>query len=242
MRLVAQLLLPFQATHYFACSTQSAEFLFPSWIIRSGNFTVLPNAIPLEQFTYSPTNRQRKRNEMGIPEEAFVIGHVGRFCSQKNHEKLVRVFAEIHRRHAGSLLLLAGQGELQEKIVGLCEELKLGNTVRFLGIRSDIEQLMQAFDLFILPSFYEGFPVVGVEAQAADLPCLFSGQIKKDIALTVNVRFLPLRAPDTVWADNALELRRTVRKDRSEELAKQGFDIRRQAKRMEEFYQSVGGG
>lgn len=236
MRLVAQGLIPLSATHYFACSKESARFLFPKRIFQEGNYTVLKNAIVLENFVYLEEKRRQMREKLGFGESTFIIGHVGRFSKQKNHRKLLQVFSVLHKQCPDSVLILAGQGELWEEIRGLCAQLELEKAIWFLGVRDDIESLMQAFDLFLLPSLYEGFPVVGVEAQAAGLPCLFSNSIKKDIALTSGVEFLPLRASDEIWAQRALALRGKPRRDNLKILRAKGFDIAQQAEQMMEFY------
>lgn len=241
LRLVSQKLIPLTATHYFACSDESAKFLFPKQVFASKGYQVLKNAIELNLFAYREEVRKQIRAELGIASGTLVVGHVGRFCQQKNHMKLLTVFACLHRQFPDSLLLLAGRGELLEEMKILCRQLKVEKAVKFLGVRSDIEDLMQAFDVFVLPSLYEGFPVVGVEAQAAGLPCLFSDRVKRDIALTNTVRFLPLEAEDEVWAREVLELQKTPRFDNTGILAKKGFDIGEQAEIMTEFYQNAVG-
>ena len=241
LRLVSQKLIPLTATHYFACSDESAKFLFPKQVFEKKNYQVLKNAIELNLFAYREEVRKQMRAELGIASGTLAVGHVGRFCQQKNHRKLLRIFACLHRQFPDSLLLLAGRGELLEEMKSLCSQLKLEKAVKFLGVRSDIEDLMQAFDVFVLPSLYEGFPVVGVEAQAAGLPCLFSDRVKRDIALTNAVKFLPLEAEDEVWAREVLELQKTPRFDNTGILAKKGFDIGEQAENMTEFYQNAVG-
>ena len=241
LRLLSQRLIPLSATHYFACSDESARFLFPEKIFEKKEYQVLKNAIELKRFAYREETRKQMRAELRIAPDTLVVGHVGRFCQQKNHGKLLGIFACLHGKFPDSQLLLAGRGELLEETKALCSQLGLGNAVRFLGVRDDIEDLMQAFDVFLLPSLYEGFPVVGVEAQAAGLPCLFSDGIKRDIALTRAVEFLPLAAEDEIWAQKILELQGLLRLDNTQVLAEKGFDIGEQAESMMRFYQNAAG-
>ncbi len=242
IRLLARQLLPLVATHCFSCSDAAAGFLFPKKTMENGSYAVLPNAIELERFAFSPSIRAAKRQELEIGSETFVVGHVGRFCMQKNHDKLLHIFAVLHQRRPDSILFLVGQGELKNKISALSTQLGIENSVHFLGVRNDVERLMQAFDLFLLPSLYEGFPVVGVEAQAAGLPCLMSDRIKSDVALTDPVVFVPLEADDALWAQRAEELFTCCRESTTEKLAAQGFDIKKQASFLEDFYLNVSKG
>ena len=241
VRMLAKALLPTQATHYFSCSQAAARFLFPRRVTRQGGCTVLPNAIELERFAFCGRTRTTVRGELGIAPDTLVVGHVGRFCRQKNHEKLIRIFSALHRQRPDSILLLIGQGELERQTADLCAALGLGENVRFLGVRADVDRLMQAFDLFLLPSLYEGFPVVGVEAQAAGLPCLMSGRIDREAALTGHVDFLPLEADDGLWARTAQRLASLPRENTTGVLAEKGFDITRQAAFLQNFYLGMQG-
>ena len=235
LRFLSKYLLPFGATHYFACSQEAASFLFPKSIAKL-KCRVITNAIELDRFRFNFNIREEKRQELGIGKETFVIGHIGRFCIQKNHDKVIHIFMAIHRENPDSILFLIGKGELEKNILTLCMQLGIQDSVRFLGVREDIAELMQAFDLFLLPSFYEGFPVVGVEAQAAGLPCLMSNQIKEDVALIESAVFLPLAVEDIVWAKKASELWQLPRKDTRKELSTKGFDIKKQAMLLQNFY------
>lgn len=239
LRIGAKALLPNQCTHFFACSAAAARFLFPPKIVQSGSYITLRNAIELDRYIYNKFIREKKREEMGIGTDTLVIGHVGRFCKQKNHDRLIHIFARIHHKHPNSRLLLVGQGELLEKTKTCCERMKIREAVCFLGVRADVDQLMQAFDLFLLPSLYEGFPVVGVEAQAAGLPCLFSDNISVSVAMGNNIVFLSLKEDDVAWAEAALKLCQLSRADNIEIMREKGFDIRQQAAFMEKFYIEV---
>lgn len=185
-------------THRFACGDLAGKWLFGN----DAEFEIVRNAIDLDRFAFDRTVRSRVREELHIPNGTFVIGNVGRFMSQKNHTFLIEAFRVFHGKHPDSLLLLIGEGELRSIIEITARDAGIGSSVRFLGQRSDVADLYQAFDVFALPSLYEGLCVVGVEAQRSGLPCVFSDAITKEISLTEKVRFLPIDDP-RVWA-NAL--------------------------------------
>lgn len=183
-------------THRMACSRYAGEWLFG----RGADFDVLHNAIELSRFAFDAGARARTRAELGIADDQLVIGHVGRFMPQKNHGFLMEVFAEVAERREDAVLLLVGTGELEGPTRARAEELGVADRVKFLGQRDDAGRLYQAFDAFILPSLYEGLPLVSVEAQRAGLPCFLSDAITREVDVTGAVRFLPIDDPGG-WAD-----------------------------------------
>lgn len=163
--LLKQVLRPFSkkyATNYMCCSELAGRWLFGDKAYDEGKVYLLNNAIDLDKFKYDKKIRDKKRKELGIKEDTIVIGHIGRFVAQKNHTFLIDIFNQFHKKEKNSILLLAGQGPLQEEIKNKVRELGLDDSVRFLGQRNDANELYQAFDVFLLPSLYEGLPVVGV--------------------------------------------------------------------------------
>ena len=176
--LLKQVLRPFSkkyATNYMCCSELAGRWLFGDKTYDEGKVYLLNNAIDLDKFKYDKKIRDKKRKELGIKEDTIVIGHIGRFVAQKNHTFLIDIFNQFHKKKKNSILLLAGQGPLQEEIKNKVRELGLNDSVRFLGQRNDANELYQVFDVFLLPSLYEGLPVVGVEAQASGLLCFLFG-------------------------------------------------------------------
>ena len=170
--LLKQVLRPFSkkyATNYMCCSELAGRWLFGDKAYDEGKVYLLNNAIDLDKFKYDKKIKDKKRKELGIKEDTIVIGHIGRFVAQKNHTFLIDIFNQFHKKEKNSILLLAGQGPLQEEIKNKVRELGLDDSVRFLGQRNDANELYQVFDVFLLPSLYEGLPVVGVEAQASGL-------------------------------------------------------------------------
>ncbi len=235
---VKQLLRPFSkvfATHDFACSEYAGKWLFGERSTHSDRYRVVYNAIDTAKFRFDETVRTEVRRELDI-ENRLVVGHIGRFVHQKNHDFLIDVFYEVHRQQPDSVLLLVGEGELQESVKQKVHDRHLDSSVKFLGVRSDVHRLYQAFDVFLLPSRFEGLPVVGVEAQAAGLPCVFSDAVTKEVKFTDRLTFVGLEAGEAVWAERVLE---AANLDRAAELQmRPDFDITLQAKELCAFYTS----
>ena len=178
------------ATEFLACSGEAAKWLFPE---RSERAIILKNGIEHEQFAFSDEIRKQMREELSLDDETFVLGHVGRFNLQKNHSFLIEIFAHYHSIHANSKLMLVGDGPLRSEIEQKARELHIEDEVVFLGVRSDINRLLQAFDVFVFPSLHEGLPVSLIEAQGSGLPCIISDQISKEVDLGMHlIDYAPL--------------------------------------------------
>ncbi len=175
------------ATDYFACSELAGRYLFSDKTFDKGEVKIIRNAIDVEKFKFDPEARKKLRKEIGIADDDFVIGHIGRFVEQKNHRFLIDVFAEVKEEKKNAKLVLVGQGPLCEEMEQKVKDLGLEKDVFFLGQRSDTNKLYSVFDVFCLPSLYEGLPVVGVEAQANGVPCAFSNRITKETIVNKNV-------------------------------------------------------
>lgn len=228
-------IIPLFANTYFACSELAGAWFFNKKIRKSENYYIINNAINLEKFTYEETVRKKKRTELGISDDTIVIGHVGSFKKQKNHEFIIDIFNEYHKKNPNSKLLLVGIGPLFENIKEKINNLKMNNSVILLGQRSDTANLYQAMDIFLLPSLYEGLPLVGVEAQAVGLKCFFSDVITKEVNISDNVTYIPLKDSASEWAEQILNANLTNRK--SVDASK--FDIKENAKRLEEIYSKL---
>lgn len=223
--------IPKYATNLFACGKGAG-----SWMFGGASYQIINNAIDVSAYTYDPTKRQEMRRQLGLENE-FTIGHVGRFNQPKNHSFLLDIFAALLKKESNAVLLLAGGGEDMPKIQAKAEALDIAEHVRFLGIRSDVAGLMQAMDVFVFPSLYEGLPVTMVEAQAAGLPCIISDKVPPECILTDGlVDALPLSAEPEAWAEKMLEKREVPRTDRRSEIAAYGFDITTEAVKLQEFY------
>lgn len=238
--LLKQVLKPFSkmfATHYFCCSELAGRWLFGDKTYDKGLVYLLNNAIDLDKFKYDKKIRDNKREELKIKEDTLVIGHIGRFVEQKNHRFLIDIFNEIHKKNKNSILLLAGQGPLMNEMKEKVKELKLTKAVKFLGQRNDAHELYQAFDVFLLPSLYEGLPVVGVEAQAMGLLCEFSSDMTKETKVLDTTRFIELSNTAEEWANILLEDFSTFkRKNTKKEISNNGFNIKDEAHKLLEKY------
>lgn len=228
--LLKQVLRPFSklfATYYMCCSELAGRWLFGDKEYDKGNVYLLNNAIDLEKFKYNKDIRKKMRKNLNISDDTLVIGHVGRFVEQKNHRFLIDIFNEIYKQNNNSLLLLAGQGPLIDEIKNKVKSLKLEKKVKFLGQRNDIDKLYQAFDVFLLPSLYEGLPVVGVESQAAGLLCFLSDDMTKETKVLESTIFLPLDCGSEEWAKKILNsCQKFIRKNTLNEVSNNNFNIK----------------
>jgi len=225
-------------TDYFACSHLAARWKFPTPIIKKRRYRVLKNAVDTRVMHYDPALREQTRAALGVTDH-FVVGHVGRVCQQKNHRYLLQVFAEIVKKEPAAKLLLAGEGVLLEETLAYAEELGVADRVQYLGIRRDIPALMNAFDVFLLPSFFEGLPVVGIEAQATGLSVVTSTGVTKELPLEDLVTYLPLSDSPEVWADRVLECARLPRRDTTDAMVAAGYDVQVAARIMQETYEEM---
>lgn len=217
----------------FACGRDAGRF----WYGTDKNFTVLPNAVDCEKFRYNEDIRNKKREEMGL-QDKFVVGHLGRVSPpQKNHPFLLKVFAEIKKQKDNAVLLMAGAEETEE-LTALAKELNIENDIRFLGSRTDIPELCQAYDVFVFPSFWEGLPVSVVEAQAAGLPVVMSDSVTDEVCVTDNILLMSLNDTPKSWADKALEISQAERKDTFEAMKSSGWDIFETAKALVSYYKT----
>lgn len=224
------------ATDHFACGRDAAVYLFGDKAVEAGKVTILSNAIDLETFKFDDDIRQRIRRENRIADSTTVVGHVGRFFEQKNHSFLIDIFDAYQKTNPNSLLLLFGDGELKEKIEKKVHQLKLDKAVKFMGVKSNINEWYQAMDLFLLPSLFEGLPVVGVEAQASGLPCVFSDAITSEIKISDHVTFVPLAYSADEWADTIKKLIAETIRNKVELSSR--YDITKCANKLEQFYHS----
>lgn len=223
------------ATKYCACGNYAGKWLFGKKTFDSGKITVFKNAIDLTKFKFNEDIRKKVRHELNV-EDKLVVGHIGRFCKQKNHEFLIKVFEKIHDIKQNSVLVLVGVGELEKEIKNLVHQKKLDDCVKFLGKRNDCNELYQVMDVFVLPSNYEGLGIVGIEAQSVGIPSLFSENIPLETKISPNVKFLSLEDSSEKWAKEAIELSKLgIARDNSY-AADHGYDIKKEAFKLVEFY------
>lgn len=231
-----RILLKWGATDYFACSNLAGRWMFGP----NARFTVIPNAIDCDKLKFDKNTRNKVRADLNL-QGHFVVGHVGRFTFQKNHEFLIDVFNEIRLIQKNAVLMLVGDaaGDLtylnqtKEKV----RKLGIEDEVMFLGMREDVPQLMQAMDCFVLPSRFEGLPVVGIEAQAAGLPCFFSDSITRELEITNLAHFVSFDKLPKEWAKKILKENHILRIDMAEKISKAGYDIKKEIRKLERIYE-----
>ncbi len=221
--------IPAAATHFFACSGAAGSWMFPGRSVR-----LIRNGIDTAAFAFDPLQRAARRRELGLADQ-LTVGHVGRLIDVKNHSFLLEVFAELLRSAPDAVLLLVGSGPLEAQLREKARVLGLEDQVRFLGVRSDVPALMQAMDVFVLPSLYEGLGISAVEAQASGLPCLLSDRVPTDCGMTDRVEFLPLRSPER-WAQAILRAAGLPRSGDCSGIARAGYDITSTAGELQQFY------
>lgn len=232
-KLISKKLISLYTTDLFACSADAGE-----WMFGTKDVHILPNAIDIERYAFNLLIRNQTRKALGL-DDAFVIGHVGRFSAVKNHSFLTDVFAQIKRQEPNSKLLLVGAGSEMQAVQQKVKALGLGADVIFTGVRNDVANLMQAMDVFVFPSLYEGLGIVLIEAQAAGLPCVVSDVIPREAYLTDLVTAEKLSSSVETWAEKILKKREVLRTDRRAEIAAHGFDITTEAVKLQEFYINV---
>lgn len=225
-----------KADYLFTCSELAGISVFGKKAVEQGRTRFLPNAIDCQKFAPDPLVREKIRRELGI-ENCYVIGHVGRFHYAKNHEYLLRVFAELVKRKTRDyVLLLLGEGSGMEDIRILSRELGIGDKVYFLGNKSNVNDYYQAMDYFVYPSRFEGMPGTIVEAQTAGLRCLMSDTICKEVIATELVTTRSIREDPGLWADEIEQHLQYQRSSRVDEMKELGFDVHGQAVLMTDFY------
>ncbi len=220
-----------------ACSEKAAQWMFGKNAFKTSNIILCNNFIDTDKFLFNNTIRNKVRNKLKIHDDMFVIGHIGRFANQKNHKGLIDIFSKVAAENDNVMLILLGTGELEQQIKEYVECLGLRNRVLFLGLTLEANEYYQAMDLFILPSLFEGLPVVGIEAQASGLKCLFSKNIDFKCDISGNVEFINLNNLD-VWKDkinNIIESNYT-RQNMKNVLIKAGYDLHTEINKIEKMY------
>lgn len=223
----------------FSCSKAAAQWAYTKKVCNAGKVKIINNGLDSAKYRFNDEVRRRMRDELQIG-DSFVIGHIGRFNYQKNHEFLIDVFYEIQKKESNTVLLLLGTGELLSQIQQKVYDLGIADKVCFVGVTERIPEYLQAMDLFLFPSRFEGLPVVGIEVQAAALQTIASDRITKEVAVTPYFRFMSLEEGKDKWADAALEYRDGYfREDTSKMICHAGFDIHEIAEMIGNFYRNL---
>ena len=223
--------IPRYATDLFACGEDAGN-----WMFKGKSFKILNNAIDSDLFKFNIDIRDEIRNDLNLNNK-FVVGHVGRFDLQKNHSFLIDIFYEIQKIRTDSILLLIGNGDGKLTIKEKVRKLNIEDKVIFMGVRNDVNNLMQAMDAFVFPSLYEGLPVTLIEAQASGLPIIKSDNVSDQCILTDNVVSISLDKSANSWAKEILNFVNSFdRKDTGLEIINNGYDISSNAKWLENYY------
>lgn len=196
---------------------------------------IIPNAVSLKKYCFDEELRARTRSNFNWG-DSFVIGHVGRYEYQKNHLFLIEVLKEVLARDPLAKLALVGYGSMKEQVFLKAKELEVAGSVIDLGSTEDLNGLYNAFDCFVLPSYYEGFPVVGIEAQATGCPCVLSTEVTEEARILDQTKLIPLSRTASEWAEAVLEFKGEKRRDGGERVALRGYEVVGAAERLETFY------
>lgn len=226
------------ATHYFACSEKAGRWLFGSKAFDSGRVHIVNNAIDINRFAFNAEVREKIRKEYNIGDR-LLVGHIGRFVTQKNHSFLIDIFNELHKLNKNTALILIGGGPLESQIKDKVQKLGLNESIIFAGLQKRPEDFYQAMDCFVLPSLYEGLPVVGVEAQINGLPCFFASSVTSEIVLNANAIRVPPHFNARRWAfliTNEGNISSHQRKESIGSFVGTKYDINFEAKRLLEKY------
>lgn len=227
------------ATNYAACSEYAGEWCFGKKSLEKGKIKIIHNAIDLTKYEYSDEIRMKIRKENGW-NDRYVIGHAGRFTEQKNHKFIVEIFAEVYKKCPNALLVFIGDGHLMDSIKEQVKSLDLIDAVQFLGVRFDVNELMQGMDLFLFPSLYEGLGNVITEAQAVGLHCVVSDTVPGEVKMTDLVDFIPLKKRAVEWAENVVLYNNGyLRESKHDDLVKAGYEIKSAAYDLEKYYSSL---
>lgn len=228
------------ADYFFACSAEAGEWLFGKRVIDKNNFYIIKNGINLQKFKFDEEKRNNKRKELGLKDK-IVVGHVGRFTYPKNHEFLIEIFHELNKVNKNTILVLAGEGPLENEIHKKIQEYELNEDVLFLGSVDNIEDVFQMFDFFVFPSLYEGLGMVAIEAQSSGLTCFVSDNLPNDIMLTKKIHKISLEKGAKTWASEILQFLndKDKRYNESDHDILKIYDINESSKYLEKIYDYI---
>ena len=226
-------------THYFACGEEAAEWLFGKQLAK--NAIILKNAIDTLQYKFDEQLREKKRKELRLPSSTLTICHIGRFDKVKNHSFILDIFEKLLKKRPDAHLLLIGDGVLRKQTENKAKEKGILAQVRFLGVRRDVNELLQAADVMVFPSLFEGLGIAVVEAQCTGMPCIISDIIPNEVMITNLVEKVSLRERASIWAEKliAATTRTFDRPAYAEKVASAGYDIKSNSRWLEKFYLNV---
>lgn len=221
------------ATDFMACSSEAGKWLFG----EKSNFTVVRNAIELDKYKFSAKSREKIRKQLGLEEKCIVLGHVGRFDTQKNHSFLIDFFAQLIKKNQNYRLICVGDGHLRNKIESKAKELGVYDYICFVGYTENVECFYSAFDIFVFPSLFEGLGIVAVEAQCAGLPCILSDAVPKEAVVMNSVKRVSLNEKEWCNAIEEISVERIATKHHCFE--SKGYDIQAESNKLQLLYSSL---
>lgn len=237
LRFMASLSMKKHVSIYCACSKEAAEWKFMPPYARQAR--IIKNGIDTSRFAFNTAKRNEYRKKLGISETCFVVGHVGRFSYAKNQTFLINVFKHLTEEVTDSKLLLIGEGEDRETIETQIQGLGLTDKVILTGNVGNVQDYLQAMDVFVFPSHFEGFGIVVLEAQAAGLPCVVSDCVPQAAGIVDDIVFLNLKdTPVSIWTENIIQFKSYKREDRAELIKNAGYDIKSTAETVRKLYLS----
>lgn len=236
-RRIFTVLTKWYATDLCACGIDAAKWVWGNTAYKQNKVRIINNAIETGKFRFSLEKRAEKRKELHIYDNVHVIGHVGRISDQKNQIRLLSIFSNLLKRDPSALLLMIGQGEMEKDIETEIKRLHIQSNVRMLGIRNDVSELLNAMDVFVFPSKYEGLPFTLIETQCNGLMALCSDSVTELVKVSDRVKFISLQDSDSIWVQNIMEAINTGHKKDSEKLVTEaGYNIEVEARKLERLY------
>ncbi len=228
-------LLNMITSKYLACSLVACDWLFGKK--RRNDCVIINNGIDTDRFKFNADSRKYIREKYNV-ENKIVIGNIGRFSTQKNHDFLIDIFNELHKKNSNYFLMLIGVGDTESQIKEKVNKLNLNDSVLFLGKQMETEKFYSSFDIFLMPSLYEGLPVVGIEAQCSGLNCYFSDTIDEQILISDKSKMIPLNANCVEWSEKIMKFEiNKNRSDYSDIVNNLGYGIKNTVKILEKIYE-----
>ena len=228
------------ATDFWACSNEAARFFFLKKEIKSKNFKIIKNAIDTKRFLFNEKSREKIRKQLNL-EDKHVYIQVGRLHKQKNPMFSIEIFNEILKKDENAIMIFVGTGELKETLLKRTKELKMEKYVYFLGVRDDINDLISASDVFMLPSLYEGLPIVLIEAQCSGIPCAISDNITKECNINNDINaFINLNDREN-WINTVMNMvKKEIKRDSyREKVIEAGFEITNECNLVKKFFLKI---
>lgn len=225
------------ATHKFACSEDAGRWLFGDKEFENGSVEIVKNSIEIDKFIFNEANREFFRSKYKILDDEIVIGHVGRFDYQKNHKFIIEFFYKLSKINDKYRLMLVGDGILKQEVIESIKQMGIEDKINILNVCDNINEIYNIFDIFVLPSKFEGLGIVAIEAQVNGIPCILSDKVPLEAKINKNVKFLKINNED-LWVNTIEEISRgkLLRYYDIERSINLGYDIKVEAKKLQNKY------